>query len=126
MTIELAEPRRECDLNSPAMLLSVDDELRSEQSTPRAGREPPGPGPSAGVQRSPPLAAGAGAHSTSQPLVDQLQGGPDVSLPDFIASLRLPLQEPLVASTPIRRISRRPSPPVPRRSVSNCGPHALP
>jgi hypothetical protein len=45
-------------------------------------------------------------------------GEPSVALPDFINSLRLPLQEPLVDSTPIRRISRRASPPlVPQRSV---------
>lgn len=39
------------------------------------------------------------------------------SLPDFINSLRLPLQEPLIDSTPIRRICRRISLVVPRRSV---------
>lgn len=38
-------------------------------------------------------------------------------LPSFIDSLRLPLGEPLVESTPIRHVSRRVSPIVPRRSV---------
>jgi hypothetical protein len=39
------------------------------------------------------------------------------TLPEFIHALRLPLQEPLIDSTPIRRTSRRVSPVVPRRST---------
>jgi hypothetical protein len=38
-------------------------------------------------------------------------------LTDFIVSLCLPLQEPLVESIPIRRVSRRVSPLVPRLSI---------
>lgn len=47
----------------------------------------------------------------------QATGAPE-TLTDFNDSLRLPLQEPpLVESTPIRRVSHRISPLVPRRSV---------